>query len=451
MTRFSDMAEMIYDDEEIRVLWAPHRSHCVLITFGDLVTANPAYGHTFFAETPLHKLQISAVGIVAKSGNWYPMRSMQRVVKIVDDFIDEYETRITYGGSMGGYGAIKYSRLFDATHVLALCPQWSIDNGECKGVDAGYGNYFVPEMAGMGIRESDVSGNVFLFADALDKRDMFHRQMIMENYADSYFVNVPLVGHNVTTVIAGTVNLQELIDACVAKDVAAMRKISRRARRSHSIWQKQWLHYGMIKTPRLAASFLLNSENRALLREEWRYLPKVLSHLATTIGLKQAIALYDECRSALPGPAVQQLMCAYVASLSKGLVAVETSHDSWLVYDLIENNLVHTCVPFAPWTVPVQAEIVGSSAKLFVSVGETKVWLAVLDLRLVGVANVAVADEEHFLFEVQPGTDGRFAIAHFGKYLCAEPQGNVVCDRDIANDWEMFSFSVMTSGFLPEG
>src|SRR5271168_4492658 len=100
-------------------------SSFVLITFGDLIML--ASGLNFFAEAPTTKSEISCVGIMAKKGNWYPVESLKAAATALASIIQGYDRRITYGGSMGGYAAIKFSRLLGATEVISLCPQWSID------------------------------------------------------------------------------------------------------------------------------------------------------------------------------------------------------------------------------------------------------------------------------------------------------------------------------------
>jgi hypothetical protein len=116
---------------------------------------------------------------------------------------------------MGGYAAIKFSKLLGATEVISLCPQWSIDPAES--LKNPWGSYFVPSMTGMSIRTEDVSGSVFLFVDNTDHVDSFHSGKICGAYPATNIINVPMVGHHITTVLAGTQNLLEIIDACRAR------------------------------------------------------------------------------------------------------------------------------------------------------------------------------------------------------------------------------------------
>jgi hypothetical protein len=435
---------VLYDDEEIRVIWSPGSSDFVMVTFGDLITL--ARDDRFFADVPLKKSGIPTIGVMAKRGHWYPSGCLHKASGFIRAKIDGYKTRIAYGGSMGGYAAVKFSGLLGTSHVIALCPQWSIDPAECRGVDCGWGNYFLPAMRGMGIRAEDVAGEVFLFADALHARDMFHCRRIIENYPNTHFVNVPIVGHHVTTVFAGTGNLLHLIDACRTCDIAALRGFSRLTRKSHPIRLREILPHAIRKFPRLGIRLLVDSDHHTLLKEHWRYSPYILSHLANTVGSGRAISFYEKVWSLLPGPVEQQLICAYLVGAIGGRVAIVTTHLSWLVYNLSENRVLHKGAPLDPWEIPIEAKLLHSAAVLFVTVGGTEFRLSANDDGLVNVPAIKGQVDKDVPFNIRPGENGRFAISHNGRYLSAEnPGGRVTCSRDTAQGWEMFRFGPLST------
>jgi hypothetical protein len=429
---------IIYDDDEIRVIWAGADSKIVLITFGDAIT--PAMDHRFFADAPLKKSGVAAIGVMAKRANWYPSDNLHRASQAILEKIAGYETRIAYGGSMGGYGAVKFSRLLEATHVIAMCPQWSIDRDECDGRDPGWQQDFLPSMRGMAIRTPDVAGDVFIFADAYNAIDNFHCRKIVENYPHAHFIKVPRVDHHVTTVFAGTANLRALIDGALARDIAELRKFARQIRKSDLRRQSRILQYAMHKFPRLGAAYLARSDNRDLLRENWRYFPQLMSHLAETAGAQRAIAFYEEYASLLPGPAQQLLICAYLASVTGARVAIVTTHASTLVYDLSENKALHKDGPLAPWEFLVEAEFHGADVMLFAAVGRTRVPLSVAENGSLGFFANEGRSEKRATFEIIPNENGEFTIRQNAKYLSADLARAVACDRDGPYRWEMFRF-----------
>jgi hypothetical protein len=377
---------------------------------------------------------------MAKRANWYPTEHLYKASNFILDKISGYKTRMTYGGSMGGYAAVKFSSLLGATDVIALCPQWSIDSEECQGVDPGWGDFFVSKMRGMGIRTQDISGNVFLFFDAFNTRDMFHCRMIKDKYPEAYFINVPMVGHHVTTVFAGTENLLELINACRVCDITALREFSRRTRKSHPIWKREIVLQAMRKFPRLGIQLLINADHRDLLPVKRRHLPRILSYLASTVGSGRAVTFYEDFRPLLPDPVEQHMICAYLVGVIGGRAAIATTHGSGLIYDLSENRVLHKGAPLDPWEIPIEAELLHFAVTLFVTIGGTKFHLSVNDKRGLNVPAIKERREESSLFEIKPSGNGQFAIGYGGQYMSADPRGTVICNRDTAKDWEMFRF-----------
>jgi hypothetical protein len=427
---------ILYDDDEIRVIWAPADSKIVLITFGDAIT--PAKDHRFFADTPLRKSGTSAIGVMAKRANWYPSENLRRASQIILETIADYETRVAYGGSMGGYGAVKFSRLLAATHVIAMCPQWSIDREECDGRDPGWQQDFIPFMRGMAIRAADVAGDVFIFADSYNAIDDFHCRKIVENYPDAHFIKVPRVDHHVTTVFAGAANLRALIDGALTRDMAELRRIARQIRKSHWRWQTRILQYAMRRFPRLAASYLAGSDNRELLRENWRYFPQLISHIAETAGAPRAVAFYEEHASLIPSPAERLLIGAFLTGVTGARIAIATTHDSSLVYDVSENRAIHKAGPLAPWEFLVEAEFHGAEVTLLATIGGTRFPLSVAEDG--SLAFASKGRREGMTFEFLHNEDDEFAIRHNAKYLSANPASSVACDRDGPYKWEMFRF-----------
>ena len=306
-------------------------------------------------------------------------------------------------------------------------------------------------MKGMGIRAKDVAGEVFLFADAFHAREMFHCRTIIENYPTAHFVNVPIVGHDVTTVFAGTGNLLQLIDACRTCDIAALRRFSRLTRKNHPIRLREVLPHAMRKLPRLGINLLIDGDHPNLLKEYWRYTPHILSHLATTVGSRPTISFYEKVWSLLPGPVEQQLICAYLVGAIGGRVALATTHLSWLIYNLSENRVLHRGGPLDPWEIPIEVRFLGSSAMLFVAVGGTEFGLSVDDNGLLNLLGMKRRVDGDFRFEIASGENGRFSISHNGRYLSAESHGGrVVCSRDKAQSWELFHFGPLLTACQSE-
>ena len=228
------LPKKIFEDEEISVFLQEGHSDFLLVTFGDLM--NLVSGTKFSADVAVGKLGLNCIGFMAKRANWYPSTSMLAALPAVRGILEGFNERILYGGSMGGYAAIKFSSMLQASHVIAYCPQWSIDQEECSGRNPGWQQYFNPSMAKMGIRSADVSGQLWIFADGLNSTDAYHASEIERAHPGTTRFNVHLVDHHVTAVFAGTQFLGSILAACRAKDSLALAQLARQARRSSAIY-----------------------------------------------------------------------------------------------------------------------------------------------------------------------------------------------------------------------
>lgn len=226
----ADMVARIYEDDDIVVFWCPGTTPYVLITFGDLIGL--ASGNRFFADTPALKNSLTCLGFVAKQANWYPVRSILRALDFAGPLLHSYPERVVYGGSMGGYGAIRHSASLQATSVIALCPQWSLDPEECNGFDPGFRRFFSTSLRGMGIKSEHAAGKIFIFYDPDCVIDRAHAERIMSIVPSAKGVQVFNSDHHVTPIFAGTSNLVELIARVRSGDIEALGRLANRLRRS---------------------------------------------------------------------------------------------------------------------------------------------------------------------------------------------------------------------------
>lgn len=430
---------IIYDDEEIRVIWSPGRSDFLAITFGDLIS--PASGHDFFADTPLRKLGISAIGIMSKSDNWYPARNMRAAAAAIAGMAQDYDVRVAYGGSMGGYGAIKFSRLLGASHVIALCPQWSIDAAECDGFDPGWTIHYRPAMTGMGIREPDISGKIFVFADLYNKTDAQHCKMISTNCSNVQFVNVPMADHFVTTIFAGTANLDHLFSSCMRGDLTALRRFSRQARKGHVFWQHRWLRYALRRFPAAGIRFLLEPHHHFSLPGNWTHLTEILTFVVDEAGPENAEHVYRQIGPLIPDLAEQYLVSTYFGGLIGRRTRLRTFHGSTVIYDLSRNRVAHTRSSLRPWEVPLDVELTGAAGTLYAVVNGIRFYMTVADDGTIGLGPHGRSVPAQFDFS-KFSASSEFSIANNNRFLSAESYQGVFCNRGEVNDWEKFSFDI---------
>jgi hypothetical protein len=121
-----------------------------------------------------------------------------------------------------------------------------------------------------------------------------------------------------------------------------------------------------------------------------------------------------------------------------------THHGTVLTYDLARDCCAH--VVFVDLTTsqtlyPVRLRLNGNSVTLFVAAYGLELVLSVRisdkTLGFVGGSNDVATTE--FMGELG------FSIRYNGNYLAAEPNGNIICNRPIANAWEIFEIKPIPS------
>jgi len=224
---------IIWDDSDLRIIYAPHHSETLLLTFGDLLSG--VNGFSFPADRAVRKLGYAAIGFVAKKPNWYTGPTFGAALDFARGFAERYPKRVAYGASMGGYAAIKYSRVLETSGVLTLTPQWTIDPGECGGMPNGYEKYYNAGMKGMGITDADIAGELMLIYDPAHRIDTYHVNTISALAPWAVRVHCHASDHHVARVISGTEVLRKLIAAAVMGDqkaafgaVSSARRLSNR-------------------------------------------------------------------------------------------------------------------------------------------------------------------------------------------------------------------------------
>ncbi|WP_018390079.1 hypothetical protein [Ancylobacter sp. FA202] len=121
------MRQVIFESENLTVVKVPgERDDTVFVTFesmrGDWPAGRKGFGEDYFAKrgrTAYHFMP---------SGNcWYQYPEMPEALARVRADIADGARVITYGMSMGGYAAYRFSAPLRADVVIAFSPQYSID------------------------------------------------------------------------------------------------------------------------------------------------------------------------------------------------------------------------------------------------------------------------------------------------------------------------------------
>ena len=332
--------KILYEDECIIVIYKPGKSNFVLCTFSDSISL--ADGDKIYAEPVISKLEYSAVGFMAKERNWFPYGSMIKGIECANSILRDFDDVVLYGGSMGGYAAIKYSKMLSAKYTIACCPQWSIDPGECRGNKSGYEKHFRDDLKGMGIRESDISGTIYILYDNKHKVDSYHFNKISAHSADINGITIPYVGHHVTTVMAGTENLRQMIHCIMLNDLDGFKRLTNAIRKKSPLRLDYLMKSTVWKHPYLCAEILLSKDNLSELSR--KVLSAAIEKLTDNLELQKILKLAKKSKLRTSNQDFSMMDDA-VYSISKKILrdigSVYTHHQTLVVYDVLSRMLKH--------------------------------------------------------------------------------------------------------------
>ncbi|MGR2825507.1 hypothetical protein FY048_08230 [Acinetobacter sp. 1124_18A] len=203
--------QIIFEDEHIRAIFLPGDSNTLVLSFGDLITR--ASGLSINAEKSLIKYQYNVIGIMPKQKSWFPQASMIELAKTISPVLQGFKNIVGYGGSMGGYAAIKYSNLLNMNRVIAFVPQYSIDPDQVE--DRRYAEFFdAVANKEMQIQPQDVDAarEYVIVYDPYFSTDREHYLKIKALLPSLHTIHLPFTGHEALSVLASSSLLHDFIE-----------------------------------------------------------------------------------------------------------------------------------------------------------------------------------------------------------------------------------------------
>ncbi len=435
--------QIVFEDAHLRVMFKPGGSDMLLVTFGG--AGDLASGTAFFADRLVATYGINCLGFMPHAAHWYPRASMQAAASALGYTLSAFAIRIGYGTSMGAYGAIKHSALLGLTHVMAYCPQWSIDPAECGAQESGFWDFWRPEMAGMAVRAADMQGQITIFYDPLHAADPFHFAMLRAAAAHAPGCRVqeclmPHAGHHLAPVLAGGARTTALIAACYHNDRAALTRITAPARRASRERRRNLLNAATLRHPVLTLRAL-----RQLAREGQMQVPD---------GARCLIPLHRALRGCAPALAEELvgLLLPAIAPLRRRLLlapweaspdatlrtthdtTLRTTHDTTLCYSALGGCLVHLPWPPGPDCPPGLRPVFLHEARLAVRLSGAVCFCRCTDDRGTELADTPDAA----CLQARPAGDGAVCLEAADRYASAEPDGTVWRGATEVRAWERF-------------
>jgi tetratricopeptide (TPR) repeat protein len=221
---------VLYSDREILVVHQPGPSDHSLVTFSEL-TYRPRRD-AFWGDDAAAKLELDAIGFVARRENWFPRASVDAAAAAVRAALKP--RAVAYGYSMGGYGALKHAGRLGIGSAIAVAPQMSIAPADVPWDERFHRFHRPGAHRAMRIEAGDLAPFCAVIADPYEATD-WHHARLAARAGPVHLLRAPLSGHAAIWLLAGTDVLQPMLAAALAGDAAAMRALlrERRARSSH--------------------------------------------------------------------------------------------------------------------------------------------------------------------------------------------------------------------------
>jgi tetratricopeptide (TPR) repeat protein len=228
----SNQAPIVFRTKDLEVLFVDGGSSYLLITFNE--AGKPGDGRHIWGESLVRSAGITTLGFMTRSANWFPEADMREAVAALKPFLDRFPERVLFGHSMGGYGAIKYSRLLGSSVAMSFCPQFSIKPDDVGSFDKRFLHCYRPEQhEQMSVSSADVSGEVYVFYDPCLMVDRENVRLIRESAPCVDLISMTNTGHGTITAFRGTIVATRLFELGRSKNLDAVRRYAAHRRRVH--------------------------------------------------------------------------------------------------------------------------------------------------------------------------------------------------------------------------
>ncbi|WP_311274789.1 hypothetical protein [Methylobacterium sp. WCS2018Hpa-22] len=274
------VAQRIAEAGALRAFFNQGDTPYLLITFNDAGDAGRSDGSSYWGAKLVEKNSISCIGIVSTKRDWYDPDDMESLCVLLRPYIEPHTQIITYGNSMGGYAALRFSGLLKATHVIAVAPQASIDPEIVNSFDIRFRKNFIGR-GGKLIKSDDISGKVWVAYDPRLALDVGHVELISEACPAVRRVAVPYTGHNSIFAFRGSQQTQDIISAVLADDLTAVNKLVHKTRRNAWQYAYNLANYALAKRPKIVLERIADSK---LLRSI-PLMPRMALHIRCLINL----------------------------------------------------------------------------------------------------------------------------------------------------------------------
>lgn len=207
-------------------------------------------GSRFWGDKFFLKEGLSAIGIISTQPNWYPRAAMVEIIEAVKQQIKGRKV-VTYGHSLGGYGALKYASALNVSISLAFCPQWSIDPADVSSFDHRFMNYFDENLDnGRRVTEQDLGERAFIFFDKMERLDALNAEKLL-TFRGTESVIAPFSMHDTVRLVSeggGAAKIMKLCSQPTTPTVNDFRRLIRSSRNESTTYHNHMLRHLLSRT-----------------------------------------------------------------------------------------------------------------------------------------------------------------------------------------------------------
>jgi hypothetical protein len=222
---------LIHSGEGFDVFRHDGASPYLLVTFNEVGRLGD--GVWYWGQPIVEAHNISTIGIASRLRDWFRNPGIDRFLAEHPDLFRNFPGDVVaVGYSMGAYGAIKYSRAINASTVVAICPQYTMDAAGMGDTRAPH-KFFDPVLhRNMEPRPEEMSGRIYVLHDPHYNNDLVHvRALAATGHQSVIPVAVPFADHEVQLLFTEGRALVELIEACRSGDKARIGAFIRATRK----------------------------------------------------------------------------------------------------------------------------------------------------------------------------------------------------------------------------
>lgn len=199
----TDALVPVFEGQHLRLLWSERRAGpCLFVTFDHWTRGRTGFeelgGNTIFDRRGWPVLRVQTA-----RNDWFLNPDLDAALDIVAAVAAEYESAVTYGFSMGGYGAMRFARAAGAARVVTISPQfsplpararfearWWKDRKACD-----------PRQDDLSHMADTAAAPVVVVYDPLQGPDRLHAELIRGACAHFFGLPLPFGGHPATQTI----------------------------------------------------------------------------------------------------------------------------------------------------------------------------------------------------------------------------------------------------------